>query len=64
MSLPDDTRRRLRRLIAVAAVGLTLLGIAGAGLALTGAKAGIWPLVAADLVLTLAVLGLAWRGLR
>lgn len=64
MNLPDETRRRLRKLVVMAAAGLTVLALAGAALTLTGAKAGLWPLVAADLVLTVAMLGLAWRTLR
>ena len=64
MSLPEASRRRLRRLVIVAACGLSALGILGLALMLTGARAGPWPLVAADLALTLAVLTIAWRGLR
>lgn len=64
MSLPEDNRRRLRRLVIVAACGLSALGILGLALMLTGARTGLWPLVAADLALTLVVLAIAWRGLR
>lgn len=64
MSTEGPDKRRLRRLVIVAACGLTALGIAGGLLMLSGAKAGAWPLLAGDLVLTLAVLGLAWRALR
>lgn len=60
----DPTKVRLRRLVILAAIGLTAIGIAAAVLMLGGQKAGAWPLLAGDLVLTLAVLGLAWRALR
>ena len=64
MSLPEESRRRLRRLVIVAACGLAALGLVGIALMLTGARAGLWPLIAADLALTLAVLAIGWRGLR
>lgn len=64
MSAEEKARQRLRRLVAIAAIALTLLGLSAAVLMLTGKKAGIWPLLAGDLILTLTVLGLAWRALR
>lgn len=66
MSLGEAQKRRLRRLIILTACGLTVLGMVAALLMLRGAKtkAGAWPLLAGDLVLTLGVLGLAWRSLR
>ena len=60
----DADKRRLRRLVILAAAGLTVLGVSAAILLLSGTRAGAWPLLAGDLVLTLAVLGLAWRALR
>ena len=64
MSLDEAKRRRLRRLVVVAAVALTLTGLSAVLLILSGRKTGAWPLLAGDLVLTLALLGLAWRALR
>lgn len=64
MSTEDLARRRLRRLVAIAAIALTFIGLAGAFFLLSGKKAAAWPLLAGDLVLTLTVLGLAWRALR
>ena len=64
MTEESNERKHLRRLVVVAAVGLTLLGAAGALLILSGKKAGAWPLLVGDLCLTLTVLGLAWRNLR
>jgi len=57
-------KQRLRRLVAIAAIALTVIGLTAAVLMLTGKKTGIWPLLAGDLILTLTVLGLAWRALR
>jgi len=64
MSLDDATKARLRKLVILTAAGLTVLGLGAAALILMGANAAAWPLLAGDLVLTLAVLGLAWRTLR
>lgn len=64
MSLDEPEKRRLRRLVILTACGLTVLGLSASVLMLKGSKAGAWPLLAGDLVLTLAVLGLAWRSLR
>lgn len=64
MSLGEPERRRLRRLVILTACGLTVLGLVAAVLVLSGARTGAWPLLAGDLVLTFAVLGLAWRNLR
>jgi len=60
----DATRARLRRLVILAAAGLTVIGIGAAALMIGGSRTGAWPLLAADLALTLVVLGLAWRALR
>ena len=64
MNLGDRERARLRRLVVLATLGLAALGVAATILMLTRAKTGAWPLLAGDLVLTFAVLGLAWRALR
>lgn len=64
MSTEDVTKQRLRRLVAIAAIALTLIGLTAVALLLTGKKTAAWPLLAGDLVLTLTVLGLAWRALR
>ena len=60
----DVTKARLRRLVILAAIGLTVIGIGAAVLLLTGTKLGVWPIIAGDLVLTLIILGLAWRALH
>ena len=64
MSDAGPDRARLRRLVVLASVGVCVLAIAGAVLMLTGSARGAWPMLAGDVVLTLAVLALAWRNLR
>ena len=61
---PDDRKARLQRLIKIAAIGVALLGITGALLIIGGTEAKTWPLIAGDVVLTLVILGIAWRNLR
>lgn len=60
----DATKARLRKLVILAAISLVLIGGAACALMLLGTRTAAWPLLAGDLVLTLAVLGLAWRALR
>ncbi len=60
----DATKARLRKLVILAAISLVLIGGAACALMLLGKRTAVWPLLAGDLVLTLAVLGLAWRALR